>query len=191
MIDQNQNQYQVSKRISFCSQILHVYFLGETKQIAAISKPISDQITIPKEFFDPITNSCMSLPIILPSGHTIDRSTLEKYLEEEARYGRPANDPFTSVRFSDSSSPIPNNRLKERIDKFFLTYPDLAKEEDYGRTLCGGGEYSATLGGRKVVVMKKTGIREASDKALSTQAKSATENPAYLRNILPGLPSFL
>ncbi|XP_022091784.1 RING finger protein 37-like isoform X2 [Acanthaster planci] len=74
----------------------------------------------PEEFIDPITNEMLILPLLLPSGHTVDSETLRKHSEAEARWGRPPNDPFTGVPFSKSRQPLPNVKLKERLDRYLL-----------------------------------------------------------------------
>lgn len=97
---------------------------------------------IPEDFFDPITCECMSLPIVLPAGRTIDRSTLERFISIEAACGRGPSDPYTGVKFTEHSFPLANVPLKGRIDKFFLDNPHLATKIQFGRTLCGKN-YSA------------------------------------------------
>ena len=81
---------------------------------------VNSQEDIPQEFIDPITYSLMTVPMLLPSGNSIDRTTLEKYTAEEAKYGRSASDPFTGIVFHGSKQPIPNTSLKSRIDEFLL-----------------------------------------------------------------------
>lgn len=75
---------------------------------------------MPSEFLDPISCELMTLPVILPSGHTIDRSTLDKHSHVEEQWGRSANDPFTGLPFSKDTHPLPNVALKARIDDFVL-----------------------------------------------------------------------
>ena len=60
------------------------------------------------------------LPMLLPSGVSVDNSTLDEYQKREASWGRPPNDPFTSVPFTSTSQPLPNPQLKSRIDHFLL-----------------------------------------------------------------------
>ncbi|KAG1930284.1 RING finger protein 37 [Pimephales promelas] len=93
------------------------------RTIAAPPKPtgnIADDIPIPEEFLDPLTQELMVFPMILPSGVIIDNSTLEEYWKREATWGRLPNDPFTGVPFSQSSKPLPNPLLKSRIDRLAL-----------------------------------------------------------------------
>lgn len=60
------------------------------------------------------------LPMLLPSGMSVDTSTLEEYQKREATWGRPPNDPFTGVPFTSTCRPLPNPQLKSRIDRFLL-----------------------------------------------------------------------
>ena len=52
---------------------------------------------IPAEFLDKITYDVMHVPMLLPSGYCVDRSTLEKLSNSDALYGRPPTDPFTGI----------------------------------------------------------------------------------------------
>ena len=88
---------------------------------------------IPEDFLDPLTVEVMALPMLLPSGQSVDHSTLEKYNEGEAKYGRHPNNPFTAVPFTANCKPIPNAALKARIDYFLLTNPTQAT--NIGQTL--------------------------------------------------------
>ncbi|XP_028313550.1 RING finger protein 37 isoform X2 [Gouania willdenowi] len=76
--------------------------------------------SVPEEFLDPLTQEVMTLPMLLPSGVSVDNDTLEEYQRREATWGRAPNDPFTSVPFTPSSQPLPNPLLKSRIDHFLL-----------------------------------------------------------------------
>ena len=51
----------------------------------------------PELFMDEITCELMVLPMLLPSGHYVDRSTLEKLQHTDNIYGRPPSDPFTGI----------------------------------------------------------------------------------------------
>lgn len=77
--------------------------------------------SLPEDFIDPITCEIMTVPLLLPSGHNIDTTTLEKHITGERSWGRSPSDPFTGKVFSDTSKPVPNSALKVRIDKFLLT----------------------------------------------------------------------
>ncbi|ELT95522.1 hypothetical protein CAPTEDRAFT_186092 [Capitella teleta] len=75
---------------------------------------------IPDDFVDPLTHDLMTFPILLPCGQSIDSTTHEKYIDQEAKWGRAPNDPFTGQPYSESSKFIPNCALKARIDEFLL-----------------------------------------------------------------------
>lgn len=53
--------------------------------------------SIPDRFLDEITYELMALPMLLPSGHFVDRSTLEKLHHTDTTYARPPSDPFTGM----------------------------------------------------------------------------------------------
>ncbi|XP_033102968.1 RING finger protein 37-like [Anneissia japonica] len=96
----------------------------------------------PEEFIDPITLEVMALPVLLPSGHTVDQSTLDRYEISNAQWGRPKTDPFTGVPFSETLKPIPHARLKTHIDKFLLT---AGKEFDTVARTSGRSSANAAL----------------------------------------------
>lgn len=84
-------------------------------------KEESSHVDIPDDMLDPLTLEVMRFPILLPSGHNIDRSTLDKHVKFQSEYGNAASDPFTGILFSESHNPIPNVKLKFRIDEFNLS----------------------------------------------------------------------
>lgn len=90
-------------------------------------------ISIPEEFIDPITQEVMMLPMLLPSGVSVDSATLEEYQKREATWGRPPNDPFTGVPFTSTSQPVPNPQLKSRIDHFTLQKGVVQRDGMLGR----------------------------------------------------------
>lgn len=90
-------------------------------------KDLKDVGDIPEEFMDPLTFLLMTVPMMLPSGNTIDKTTLEKYAAEEEKHGRLPSDPFTGIVFQGSKVPIPNTSLKARIDTYLLKNSDLYK----------------------------------------------------------------
>ncbi|KAM6931369.1 RING finger protein 37 [Xenentodon cancila] len=77
-------------------------------------------VSIPEDFLDPLTQEVMTLPMLLPSGVSVDTTTLDEYQKREASWGRQPNDPFTGVPFTSISYPLPNPQLKSRIDRFLL-----------------------------------------------------------------------
>lgn len=97
--------------------------------------------SIPSEFIDPLTCGIMSLPVILPSGYTVDQLTLDKFLENEKSWGRKPCDPFTSLPLTEANSPMINVVLKERIDKYVLIHGIAAgrttgRKRDFYNTDC-------------------------------------------------------
>ena len=76
--------------------------------------------TDPHEFLDSLTSTLMDIPMVLPCGQFVDRKNLDKYLENEAKFGRKPNDPFTGKPFSNTSYPIFDGKLKSRIDEYVL-----------------------------------------------------------------------
>lgn len=78
------------------------------------------QFKIPDEFKDDLTYQLMSIPYTLPSGKTVDYTTLEKHVESEKAFGRKPGDPFTGAKFTETLKPVLNVALKSRIDMFLL-----------------------------------------------------------------------
>ena len=95
----------------------------------------TDDADVPEEFLDPITQTLMLLPMTLPSGHNVDRTTIDRCGEMFASWGGQPRDPFTGRLFSESHKPVFNAALKARIDKFSLSAPSVRKEVTRGRTL--------------------------------------------------------
>ncbi|XP_063871004.1 RING finger protein 37-like isoform X3 [Scylla paramamosain] len=94
-----------------------------------------DLLEIPEDFLDPLTCDIMTVPLLLPSGNSIDAHTLERYIAGEATWGRPASDPFTGVPFRGDKQPVPNVSLKARIDRFLLANGEHPDIESCGRTV--------------------------------------------------------
>merc|ERR1719369_86543 len=88
----------------------------------------------PPEFLDSITHCLMVLPMTLPSGHHVDRSTLEKCQDSFAAWGGQPRDPFTGKLFSQKVKPVFNADLKSRIDAFLLK-TESKEFNSVGRTL--------------------------------------------------------
>ena len=71
---------------------------GALRQTCTGRKNIGDTTFIPDRFLDEITCEVMTLPMLLPSGHFVDRSTLDKLHHTDSTYGRPPCDPFTGIK---------------------------------------------------------------------------------------------
>ncbi|XP_067088011.1 RING finger protein 37 [Osmerus mordax] len=117
----------------------------------ATATPPASLPDVPEEFLDPLTQEVMALPMLLPSGASVDLSTLEEYRRREATWGRAPNDPFTAVPFTPDAGPLPNPHLKSRIDRFLLQ-PGLGvgggsgvREGVLGRQEDGGTPHTSRL----------------------------------------------
>uniref|UniRef100_A0A667ZCW1 U-box domain containing 5 n=1 Tax=Myripristis murdjan TaxID=586833 RepID=A0A667ZCW1_9TELE len=110
----------------------------EVERIKRVFCLMCHSLSVPEEFLDPITQEVMTLPMLLPSGVSVDSTTLEEYQKREATWGRPPNDPFTGVPFTAASQPLPNPQLKSRIDHFLLQTGEGSREGKVGRQ--GDGE---------------------------------------------------
>ena len=86
--------------------------------------PETGGVDIPEEFLDELTFDIMSTPMLLPSGHSIDVFTLERFSDAEATYGRQPSDPFTGLVFTSTRQPVLNETLKMRIDRFLSEHAD-------------------------------------------------------------------
>ncbi|XP_045618974.2 uncharacterized protein [Procambarus clarkii] len=96
---------------------------------------IQDSLDIPEDFLDPLTCDVMTVPLLLPSGQSIDAHTLERFIANEAIWGRSASDPFTGVPFRARFGPTANVPLKARIDRFLLLNADHPEIHRAARTV--------------------------------------------------------
>ncbi|CAL1540601.1 unnamed protein product [Lymnaea stagnalis] len=107
---------------------------------------------IPEDFLDSITCEVMAIPMLLPCGKNVDMSTLDRYFNTEASYGRKPRDPFTGVEFSNANKPVPNGVLKARIDHFLMKNSNDKVIGSIPRTVAGAG--NTLLGKRKLTGQK-------------------------------------
>lgn len=77
---------------------------------------------IPAEFEDPIMGDLMKDPVLLPSRHIVDRSTIVQHLLSDPK------DPFTRQPMSINDA-IPQTELKEKIDKWREERVQAAKDK--------------------------------------------------------------
>ena len=77
----------------------------------------STKSLILSEFLDELTYDVMIIPMLLPSGHYVDQSTIDKCKETDLLYARLPSDPFTGVQFTESYKPQFCAHLKAEIDK--------------------------------------------------------------------------
>ena len=83
-------------------------FLEAKKQIDQAELDLGD---IPAEFEDPIMGELMRDPVLLPSQHIVDKSTIVQHLLSDPK------DPFTRQAMTVDDA-IPQTELKERIEKW-------------------------------------------------------------------------
>lgn len=91
--------------------------------------------TIPDDLLDSLTYEIMSLPMILPCGKIIDKSSLDRHAQNEESWGRPPSDPFTGVAFTTQHKPILNVALKSQIDRFLLQNKHQPETKSVPRTV--------------------------------------------------------
>lgn len=106
-----------------------------------LNKIDCEKFEIPDDFKDSLTYELMAIPMTLPSGHTIDQSTLEKCLATDASCGRHGCDPFTGLKYTNCRKPVLNVALKTRIDMFLLKNSHLPEIYSVKRTLGRSSDY--------------------------------------------------
>jgi len=104
----------------------------------------------PQDFLDSITEEVMEMPMTLPSGHTVDRSTLDKCTDHFASWGGPPRDPYTGKLFCKGSEPVFNPGLKSRIDRWRAGFGGGGKSGGGGRTLGNAQQISKFLEAKSV-----------------------------------------
>ncbi|CAF1420370.1 unnamed protein product [Rotaria sp. Silwood1] len=99
------------------------------------SSPSSKNDEIPLEFLDALTYDLMLIPMLLPSDNLIDRTTLEKCINEDIRWCRLPRDPFTLEAFTEITQPVVAQQLKIRIDEFLSEHQNDPKYRNHKRLL--------------------------------------------------------
>lgn len=107
-----------------------------------INNPSDVTFAIPDDLLDSLTYEIMSLPMILPSGKIIDKSSLDRHAQNEESWGRTPSDPFTGVPFTSQHKPILNVVLKSQIDRFLLQNIHQPETKSVPRTVGGGSVYN-------------------------------------------------
>lgn len=113
---------------------------------------------IPDSFLDEITYEVMQVPMLLPSGHYVDQTTIDKFSTTENSWGRPSADPFTGVPFTSTTKPKFCAHLKIQIDEFLTK-----NNQQYisaGRTVGNANQLEKHLLSRK---RPKTNIYDGGD----------------------------
>ena len=133
---------------SLTQDTVHVFNKGNralTSGSTHLSLSHADQtaktvVDIPEEFLDELTFEIMSIPMLLPSGHSIDVFTLDRFSDVEATYGRQPSDPFTGLVFTSTRQPVLNKPLKMRIDRFLSEHADEPSLQHVPRPLGHAGQ---------------------------------------------------
>jgi len=102
------------------------------RDVSDAASLVTDTTNIPCDFLDTITHEVMTLPMTLPSGNCVDRSTLDRCADSLAAWGGHPRDPFTGKLFKEGYKPVFNVNLKSRIDRWLLGE---GKNSTQGRTL--------------------------------------------------------
>ncbi|UKZ89853.1 uncharacterized protein TrAFT101_004894 [Trichoderma asperellum] len=98
---------------------LKVKFIQAKEQQDQAEMDLGD---IPPEFEDPIMGELMKDPVLLPSRHVVDRSTIVQHLLSDPK------DPFTRQPMTIEDA-IPQTELKEKIEKWRLEKIQASKEK--------------------------------------------------------------
>lgn len=109
---------------------------GKEEKISALVKSaLISKEGVPQEFIDSITCDLMTLPVLLPSGHYVDQSTVDKASELDLMCGRSPCDPYTGVSYTTTNSPKFCPKLKAAIDQYIISNEDSLEVINNGRTL--------------------------------------------------------
>ncbi|CAH1115055.1 unnamed protein product [Psylliodes chrysocephalus] len=136
----------------FCSQktIDTINKLANKSILPQISSDVNtEEFRIPEDFRDELTCEIMTLPMTLPSGKTVDQTTLEKHLQSEKSFGRKPCDPFTGIKFTTTLKPVVNAALKSRIDMFIFQNSHREELRNVKRTLGGNASIFPESSGQK------------------------------------------
>ena len=125
-------------------------------QAVARTQKSSLAVEVPVEFLDEITFEFMLQPVLLPSGHMVNASTVEKHTKVEAVWSRPPSDPFTGLPYTANNKPLPNASLKARIDRFLCEH-DHCVESSVGRRLGMNQMDKSNAGEPKTSVLLRQG----------------------------------
>ncbi|XP_068209921.1 RING finger protein 37-like [Palaemon carinicauda] len=159
---------------SQCEEVMH-----KESDTEASKDKVSTEV--PEDFLDPLTCEVMTVPLLLPSGHSIDADTLDRFIANEAIWGRPASDPFTGVPFKHRQMPAPNVPLKARIDRFILLNTDHPLVQSCGRTLSTSGTRQSSSSNGVVNGYRKNSVSHGTKRKLNETVNTAEESRAKLQ----------
>jgi hypothetical protein len=107
----------------------------QVKSLENLPSSTETPFDIPEEFLDAITHELLVMPFVLPSGNTIDETTLQKHNNHEETYGRLPSDPFTGLIYTSDSQPKFDSALKVRLDEFKMRNSQEIEVKQSGRTV--------------------------------------------------------
>ncbi|KAG5891376.1 hypothetical protein JTB14_020108 [Gonioctena quinquepunctata] len=144
-----------------------------------------DEFKIPEDFKDELTYEIMTVPMTLPSGKTVDQSTLEKHIQSEISFSRKPCDPFTGIKFTDKLKPLVNLALKSRIDMFVLQNSQRPEFSNMGRTLGRNNSSNGSQRGMENDTNKRKRDRSENslDEAISKSDCSKVGDEEYVTGI--------
>ncbi|KAH6941143.1 hypothetical protein HPB50_014306 [Hyalomma asiaticum] len=156
----------------------------QTEGAAELGGKVSTaEFQIPTDFQDALTFELMTQPVLLPSGQVVDQSTLDKHVETDEKWGRPATDPFTGVKLAGVNGPKSLPELKSRIDHFVVR--NLDKLGNIPRTL--GRSHSATTRPSGLISLSQSERPPSCQTLSESTASSSTKDCRELLDSL-GLP---
>ncbi|GMI72283.1 plant U-box 8 [Hibiscus trionum] len=85
---------------------------------------------LPDDFKCPISLEIMSDPVILSSGHTFDRASIQRWLDSGHR-----TCPVTKLPFPEHACLIPNHALRSLISNYTLATPSKSQPCSQSQTL--------------------------------------------------------
>lgn len=121
--------------------------LSQTTNSPGSNSGQSSSGQVPERYLDEVTYELMLVPMLLPSGHYVDQTTIDKFSSVENSWGRPSADPFTGIAFTSTAKPKFCPHLKVQIDEFLTKnnqqYPSV------GRTVGNADQLEKHLLSRK------------------------------------------
>ena len=92
---------------------------SNTSNVSSISQNIKKPVEPPEEFLCPVSLEIMTDPVVLPSGNSIDRSSILNMIANGQKFDPLTREPITEKDLRD------NRNLKTRIEKW-------CKKHNYG-----------------------------------------------------------
>lgn len=143
----------------------------------------------PERFLDEITYDIMAIPMLLPSGHYVDRSTLDRVVQSDVSYGRSPSDPFTGVPFTSTIKPQFCAQLKSQIDQLLSAEENVFAGQ--GRTLGSASDITQHLR-QQAASLKRPPLPVASEDSGSKRPRCSLKSESETREpVLSPAPPLL